>query len=178
MKNGAKVLFYFFLSFFTLSHCGYAKEQKNETETSNLLATIMATEFYYFRYNCPPYKLLDTGTTTVHLNQGEEFWFDFKARFLAERPTNKNNFEIRFQEAVGQEVKLSFQTCLVNNIFTKPQSTFPMSPDVLPDSGLTGQLEIFNIFFFRYKPEGDTVITIKATMGSGNVLLTIPSGPK
>ncbi|RHX89135.1 hypothetical protein [Leptospira stimsonii] len=174
MISGAKVSFYFFLSFFTLSHCGYAKEQKNETETSNLLATIMATEFYYYRYNCPPYKLLDAGTTTVHLDQGEEFWFDFKARI--EGPVIIKTYQIRVQEAIGQDVKLSIRNCFINHILTDPKSTFPMNPNFNADSGLTGQTETFNLTFAQ-SPEGQGVTTIKSVSGSGYVTITIPNGP-
>ncbi|RHX89136.1 hypothetical protein [Leptospira stimsonii] len=164
------------ISVILIVHCGYAKEQKNETETSNLLATIMATEFYYYRYNCPPYKLLDTGTTTVHLNQGEEFWFDFKTRLLAK--PNHNTFRIQLQESIGQEVKLSIQGCMVNFIFSNPQPIYTMNSNFNPDSGLAGQLEIFNIFFGSQSSEGGVVTTIKATTGSGNVTITIPPGPQ
>ncbi|TGM03716.1 hypothetical protein EHQ76_08705 [Leptospira barantonii] len=158
-------------------HCGNGKEQKNARETDGLTEFLIATEHYYYRYNCPPYTLLDAGTTTIHLNQGEEFWFDFKPRFLTKRSTNQDTFRIQIQEAAGQEVKLSTRGCLVNHTITNPfQPTFTINPTFKPDSGLTGQLETFDIFFGSEGREGSLVTTIKSTSGLGNVIITIPNG--
>lgn len=156
-------------------HCGNGKEEKNARETDGLTEFLIATEHYYYRYNCPPYTLLDAGTTTIHLNQGEEFWFDFKSRLLAK--PNHNVFRIQIQEVSGQEIKASIQSCVVNHTITNPfQPILSMNQEFLLDSGLSGQLEIFDIFFSSQSKEGNTITTIKSTTGSGNVTITIPNG--
>ncbi|PJZ41786.1 hypothetical protein CH370_10190 [Leptospira kmetyi] len=157
-------------------HCGNGKEEKNARETDGLTEFLIATEHYYYRYNCPPYTLLDAGTTTVHLNQGEEYWFDFKPRFLLKRSTNQDTFRIQIQEATGQEVKLSTRGCLVNHTITNPfQPIFTINLTFKPDSGLTGQLETFILYFSYPAQEAEGLTTIKSTSGSGNVIITIPN---
>ncbi|MGJ4754238.1 hypothetical protein [Leptospira kmetyi] len=155
-------------------HCGNGKEEKNDEHTSLILETMVVTDIYFYRYNCPAYTLLDAGTTTIHLNQGEEFWFDFKPRFLAKRTFNHDKFRIQIQESVGQDIKLSTQTCLVNQILSNPKPVSGMNPFFRPDSGLSGQLEIFDVYYGAYEQEGSAVTTIRATSGSGNVIITIP----
>ncbi|TGM03715.1 hypothetical protein EHQ76_08700 [Leptospira barantonii] len=176
MQTTIKMIAYIGIIYFTFFQCkAYETEQKNDEHTSLILETMVVTDIYFYRYNCPAYTLLDAGTTTIHLNQGEEYWFDFKSRAL-ERP-NHYTFRVQVQEATGQEIKFSPQTCLVNRILSEPKSSpSNMNPNFFPDSGLTGQLETFNLSFFS-PVEGSTVMTIKSVSGSGNVTITIPNGP-
>lgn len=177
MQTTIKMIAYIGIIYFTFFQCkAYETEKTNDEHTSLIIETILVTEMYYYRNNCPPYTVLDTGTTTIHLNQGEEYWFDFKPRYLTKLKANQDTFRIQIQEAAAQEVKLSIRSCLVNYTLSNPQSTFPMNPNFRPDSGLTGQLETFDIFFGSEGREGSLVTTIKSTSGSGNVIITIPNG--
>ncbi|TGM03714.1 hypothetical protein EHQ76_08695 [Leptospira barantonii] len=152
--------------------CGVGKEEKNSRETDGLTEFLIATENYYYKYNCPAYTLLDAGTTTVHLNQGEEFWFDFKPRQRGS--IYSRTYSIRIQESFGQDVKFSVRDCFVNHVLTDPKSILTMNPNFSPDSGLTGQLEVFNEDYFGGEP-GNMITTIKSVSGSGNVNIIIPN---
>ncbi|PJZ41787.1 hypothetical protein CH370_10195 [Leptospira kmetyi] len=176
MQTTIKMIAYIGIIYSTFFQCkAYETEQKNDEHTSLILETMVVTDIYFYRYNCPAYTLLDAGTTTIHLNQGEEYWFDFTSRLLAK--PNHNTFRIQIQESPGQDVKLSPQRCLINRILSEPKAISGMNPEFISDSGLPGQLENFNIFFGSQQLEGGTVTTVKSTSGSGNITISIPNGP-
>ncbi len=117
--------------------------------------------------------ILDAGTHQVALQEGEEYWFDFRSREVI-RLTRQ--YEIQIQEQTGQDIKAVFYECIQTNAITNPQPDYTMGEDYLTDSGSSGALEIYTVETNKSLEYGEFVVGIKSVTGSGTIDLTIPTG--
>ncbi|EMK23355.1 hypothetical protein LEP1GSC008_0620 [Leptospira kirschneri serovar Bulgarica str. Nikolaevo] len=123
---------------------------------------------------CPPTEeipILEPGTYTRYMSEGDTYIFDNRARFQQSAPSDERRyFTFTIQENPGQEMKLTTPEC--------GNSSDEFKAD--DDSGLPGQFETLSIALltpplpvkrFRFFTK------LKAVTGSGIITFTTPSAP-
>ncbi|WP_078127577.1 LIC_10705 family lipoprotein [Leptospira alexanderi] len=123
---------------------------------------------------CPPtdqIPILEPGTYTRFMAEGDTYLFDNRARFQQSAPAGEERlFTFVIQENPGQEVKLTTPKC----------GTSPIEFKADDDSGLPGQLE--NVFISLQTPplppqRSDFFIKLTTIFGKGTITFTTPTSP-
>ncbi|EMY78649.1 hypothetical protein LEP1GSC060_3956 [Leptospira weilii serovar Ranarum str. ICFT] len=123
---------------------------------------------------CPPTEqipILEPGTYTRFMGEGDTYIFDNRARFQQSAPAGEQRiFTFRIQENPGQEIKLTTPKCGTSSAEFKADD----------DSALPGQVE--NVFISLQTPpfppqRSDFFIKLTARYGEGTVIFTTPSAP-
>ncbi|EKR62107.1 hypothetical protein LEP1GSC036_1878 [Leptospira weilii str. 2006001853] len=123
---------------------------------------------------CPPtdqIPILEPGTYTRFMEEGDTYLFDNRARFQQSAPAGEERlFTFVIQENPGQEVKLTTPKC----------GTSPIEFKADDDSGLPGQLE--NVFISLQTPplppqRSDFFIKLTTIFGKGTITFTTPTSP-
>ncbi|AAS69327.1 LIC_10705 family lipoprotein [Leptospira interrogans] len=171
-----KILYLILISYLNL-YCDYLQG----TSTSDYHNEFMLEYSVFFilpnldfNQYCPPTEeipILEPGTYTRYMSEGDTYIFDNRARFQQSAPSGERRyFTFTIQENPGQEMKLTTPEC--------GNSSDEFKAD--DDSGLPGQFETLSIALltpplpvkrFRFFTK------LKAVTGSGIITFTTPSAP-
>ncbi len=141
-----KILYLILISYLNL-YCDYSQG----TSTSDYYNEFMLEYSIFFilpnldlNQYCPPTEeipILEPGTYTRYMSEGDTYIFDNRARFQQSAPAGEERiFTFIIQENPGQEVRLTTPKCGTSSIEFKADN----------DSGLPGQLE--NVFISLQTP--------------------------
>ncbi|AAN50675.1 LIC_10705 family lipoprotein [Leptospira interrogans] len=171
-----KILYLILISYLNLN-CDYSQG----TSTSDYHNEFMLEYSIFFilpnldlNQYCPPTEeipILEPGTYTRYMSEGDTYIFDNRARFQQSAPAGEERiFTFIIQENPGQEVRLTTPKCGTSSIEFKADN----------DSGLPGQLE--NVFISLQTPplspqRSDFFIKLTTIFGQGNVTFTTPASP-
>ncbi|MCB1194351.1 MAG: hypothetical protein H7A23_20960 [Leptospiraceae bacterium] len=165
MKLFVKAIVVINLIFFLLSCQDDKKNQRKNN--SNTLYWLYVLSLYSTKNYCPPKNAtLDSGTYTITLNAGEEYWFDIKNH-------SYNTIAIGVSKSSTDQTFTFYNgNCLRNESSAKTQETFSATEDWkvwYTDNE-------FSYYDFYFSPTSDAYYlgAIKMASGSGNIVLKIP----
>lgn len=98
-----------------------SEEKPDDSNTKAFIMTYLVTFSYY--NNCPPVNaVLDSGTHTIDLADGQEYWFDITAKGdLSKAITSSYIYKIEIQYEPSNTFYVFTGNCLRQSIYPIPQ---------------------------------------------------------
>ena len=99
------------------------EEKPDDSNAKSFWLYYLATNSYY--NNCPPVNaVLDSGTHTIDLADGQEYWFDITAKGnLSKAITSSYRYKIEIQYEPSNTFYFFSGNCLVQSIYPKSRYT-------------------------------------------------------
>lgn len=162
MKFIFKIIVLIFLVL-SLKNCNSRAPKNLVTDPAFLF---MLYENSVYKNYCPTTNaVLDSGTYTITLSEGEEYWFDISAA------RSYKTVYIGISTSSNQTLTFFNDSCSYNYTITNQRKTFTA------DNNKSIQYEEggFSYYAFRFSPSSDSPLAaIKMASGNGDITIIIP----
>ncbi|MCP5497038.1 MAG: hypothetical protein H7A23_20985 [Leptospiraceae bacterium] len=162
-----KTLLCILVSLTILVGCNNHESKLDDFLKHKLFGFLFVYDIYGFVNDCPPKNgTLNQGINTIHLNEGEAYWFDINT--TSQPNYSSGYYYIGFKGLSGQTLEIGNPNCYANKQLTHP--TYPRKP-----GGQAQSADIqdgFQMYALGFK--GNRLANVLSKSGSSSIQIKVP----
>ncbi|MCB1194412.1 MAG: hypothetical protein KDK90_28525, partial [Leptospiraceae bacterium] len=148
--------------------CNNHESKLDDFLKHKLFGFLFVYDIYGFVNDCPPKNgTLNQGINTIHLNEGEAYWFDINTTSEPYLSDSKDYY-IGFNALSGQSLDIGSSGCYRNRQLSHP--TYPQKPGGLNPS--TKYKDGFWMYLITFN--GNGLGNVLSKSGSGSIQIKVP----